>query len=1197
MSFLGLAPAMSAQYLISYPGLNNPGPTNVVNLTTFAENTINLPGVFQVLNLSTGAAHFFVSNQMVYNQMGEQIPAPIFETNQYFQPQYTKPFGLFSTPLTSAVLSPNEEYVVASESTVHIFTVQSLAEVPGSPISVPNASGVVAVVVGYDSQVAYALATNANNSYLVAIDLSAADAGTTEFTITQTLPITGLATSLTLGPNGLLYVTLPNQILEVNPITMMPTTNGTIAVGVTPGPPVFTPDGHFAVTNNLAPVAGGEAAALIDLTTDTETSSVPYNGLGNPITQLNVASSQLVYAFVSASSSLYTLQIGTNGGMILSVPTLPSTLGGQPVQLAQGITAFGTSPDLGAPGRNYPQYILVISQGSVYAIDPVSLISIGGISVDNITGGLSYYVNTLNQDLVSPNPVATVLAYNVNQTVPLGGTSLPLVIRALDQNGYPVGGAGGPASVDFLVTGGGTDQSVAPMTVLTGANGYAAAVFTAGTQSADVGTTTVSTDLGNNPPSFSIAVGTSAPVTPATLSIVSGQGQLLFIDPSGGSPPDVPTPLTVLATDSNGDPMPGVTITFTLNPSGAGSQTLIVVTDSTGQASANFPAPGVGFGYPGYATQTATASAGTLSVTFYMTTIAKTTISSSMCAKPPCIPLPIVAKAVKPASGTMLGGSAGATLPGAVQISVVTAQFDLPVPNVGVSVNTGPNLNAPNTTCASTDGSGVALTNAQGIATCNLVLNSVAGTLPLMANVPAQTSTTTPIPPVTGFATLTITRNMAAAIMLVSGNNQAGLVGDPLFMPLTIGVTDANGEAIGGAAVTWQVTSGPLTLGTVSATTDENGQATATGKFQTTPGPVVVTATVDSQTATFNLTAGIAPDTIVRVSGSGQSAQGGNPFPIPLVVNLTANGMPAAYAPIAWSSDSPAVVLPMNLPTAADANGQSSIMVTAGMGSGFVSITATSGGYSTTFQLTVLSPGPSNVTILNGASFQPSICPGALVSLFGSALAPTIQGVDTNPFDLAAYAVTIGGNSAPLQGLVNLNGVQQMNVLVPFELSPGATFVTIQTPQGAGQLSNVTINPLAPGIFTSGTVSVNGTSFPLAAAIRSDGSYVTPSNPAHRGENITFYATGLGQTIPTAFTGLPGVPGQLVAAPVFAGINHQGVAVLSAVYSVGAIGVYQVSIQVPETAVPGPGQPLSLYMVDEPSSTGYNAPDAYIPIQ
>jgi uncharacterized protein (TIGR03437 family) len=198
---------------------------------------------------------------------------------------------------------------------------------------------------------------------------------------------------------------------------------------------------------------------------------------------------------------------------------------------------------------------------------------------------------------------------------------------------------------------------------------------------------------------------------------------------------------------------------------------------------------------------------------------------------------------------------------------------------------------------------------------------------------------------------------------------------------------------------------------------------------------------------------------------------------------------------------------------------------------------------------------------------------------------------------MAGYSVSFDGISAPILALVNQNGNQQINAQVPFEETPGSSDnITIETPQGSTTLSDITVNPFAPGIFTNGTVAAFGQNYPLAQALRPDGSYVSASNPAQRGENISFFATGLGQTVPNASTGVPGEPGQIVGGTLYAGVNNQGDAVVSAIYQPNAVGVYAVTIQIPANTTAGPAQPLGLFMVDM-TGNGYSSQPAYLPIQ
>ena len=98
----------------------------------------------------------------------------------------------------------------------------------------------------------------------------------------------------------------------------------------------------------------------------------------------------------------------------------------------------------------------------------------------------------------------------------------------------------------------------------------------------------------------------------------------------------------------------------------------------------------------------------------------------------------------------------------------------------------------------------------------------------------------------------------------------------------------------------------------------------------------------------------------------------------------------------------------------------------------------------------------------------------------------------------------------------------------------------------------------------------------MAVAQRPDGSYVSPSNPAHPGEDITFYVAGLGQVTPATGTGQAGVLGQFVNAQIAVAIHKSsgapasatGAQLISAVYAPGLVGVYAVTVQVPSDTAP-----------------------------
>ena len=224
-------------------------------------------------------------------------------------------------------------------------------------------------------------------------------------------------------------------------------------------------------------------------------------------------------------------------------------------------------------------------------------------------------------------------------------------------------------------------------------------------------------------------------------------------------------------------------------------------------------------------------------------------------------------------------------------------------------------------------------------------------------------------------------------------------------------------------------------------------------------------------------------------SGDAQTALTNAPFGAPLVVQVNdVNGNAASFAVVIFSVQSGSAAI-SSTSVVADVNGLASITVTAGPTTGGISILATSSGQSVTFSLTVLPVGPSNVVIVNAASFSAQIAPGGLATIEGSGLTPTIQGVVTDPSQMPGYSVTFSGIAAPIIALVNQNGVQEINLQVPFETAPGSSNIILQTPQGSVTLNSVIVSPLAPGIFTSGTVP---SGYPQAVALRPDGSTVTP---------------------------------------------------------------------------------------------------------
>jgi hypothetical protein len=170
-----------------------------------------------------------------------------------------------------------------------------------------------------------------------------------------------------------------------------------------------------------------------------------------------------------------------------------------------------------------------------------------------------------------PPTVQLAISSGNNQTGDVN-TLLPkkLIVR-VTSNGNPVGGA----PITFTVkTGGGTLSNVDPQT---GAAGYATAEWTLG---ALVGTQTVEASTpGATAVTFTATANGQAPTI--QLSIVSGNNQTAYINTQ------LPQRLVVRVT-SNGNPLAGAAVSFTVKTGGGSLANVNAQTDGSGQAGADW---------------------------------------------------------------------------------------------------------------------------------------------------------------------------------------------------------------------------------------------------------------------------------------------------------------------------------------------------------------------------------------------------------------------------------------------------------------------------------------------------------------------------------------------------------------------------------------------------------------------------------
>ena len=705
------------------------------------------------------------------------------------------------------------------------------------------------------------------------------------------------------------------------------------------------------------------------------------------------------------------------------------------------------------------------------------------------------------------------------------------------------------------------------------------------------------------------------------IAIVSGNGQLIRTFQQF-------SPMTVLVTDSNGNPLPNQTVTWNVTFGGA-SQLLDGTTTTTASDGTTFNVYAYyAFQSVGSVAQTiVTASTSTASVTFNLTE-SLNTISGTL-SVPSVSVTPIGSAIANLQADLPLTGTAGTTGTSPIQVDVSALQLGA-VPNASLQiVNYNSPSSGPVVSCASAAGgeASTVLSDATGVASCYPVFGGVPGSTSgefyLLVGAGGIMPSDPTIVPFANWAfgpyNLTVTAAQPGLIKITQGNSQSAAPGQSLSSALVVEVDTAAGTPVAGQTVNWTVTpANAAGLSSTSTSTGLNGQTSITANFATTAsGPVQITATCPAcptaaRSVTFTETA--VPIVTVTglsiVSGNNQSALANAVFALPLIVQVNAsNGQPAANVAVQFSVSGQATLSSSTVNTSS--SGQAQVSVTAGAATGSVTVTAAIGSFSQTFSLTVMPPGPTLTagSFFNGADFQAgSISPCSIATIIAPGLAPGIQGVviptdlfGPLPYLLASDSVTFNGTQAPIFNVANVNGQQQITVQVPCEVVPAAS-VSVAVTVGAATPVTVSVPVLAasPGIFQ--TVMSDGVS--RAVVVRPDGSFVSLSNPARRGEIVWAYATGLGVTSPTVGTNATSIPGTAAVAQgeVIIGVTNssgqgEGVRVTGAQVAPDLIGVFQIPFQVPSDAATGNNVSFSIGVIPAGTSTPFYSATAKIPIQ
>jgi uncharacterized protein (TIGR03437 family) len=362
----------------------------------------------------------------------------------------------------------------------------------------------------------------------------------------------------------------------------------------------------------------------------------------------------------------------------------------------------------------------------------------------------------------------------------------------------------------------------------------------------------------------------------------------------------------------------------------------------------------------------------------------------------------------------------------------------------------------------------------------------------------------------------------------------------PATYPGSIIITPA-----GGTAVTVRVTLTVTTLPAVSATPTSLAFTYRVGDVPPASQPVSVTGAGSSLSFTATASSSGGWLSVLPVSGTAT--------PDTLAVSV-----------------SPANLSPSPTPYAG------TITVSGGVGA--------TGSTIITVSLSVTQPLPTVNAVTNAGSFlSGSISPGEVITLFGTSIGPATA-VGTALDTTGKVATTIGGVQVLVNGFPSpmiFASALQVSAVVPYEIAGFVSAdVLVKFLDQTSNAVHLNVATTAPGLFTANS-SGKGPGAILNPN-NSDGSpsFNSPSNPAAKGDIVSVYLTGEGQTNPKGVTGkvttvsttLPLTPVPLLPVSVLIGPAgaQQSANFTFAGEAPGIVsGVMQLNVQIPATVASG----------------------------
>ena len=308
---------------------------------------------------------------------------------------------------------------------------------------------------------------------------------------------------------------------------------------------------------------------------------------------------------------------------------------------------------------------------------------------------------------------------------------------------------------------------------------------------------------------------------------------------------------------------------------------------------------------------------------------------------------------------------------------------------------------------------------------------------------------------------------------------------------------------------------------------------TAHARIQVLPASALTVATVSGNWQTMNANGSVMQPIVMRVSD-----QNNLPYPGARLLAVPTGG--GKVTPQAAAVDAKGQAIFQWTPTASGARLQISLA-----------------GSTQHVIINALPPTSFSASgVVNSASLLPGIAPGELMTINGTSLAGGVISQAGAPWPTELAGVSVLFNNEPAQ-LLSVSD-SQINLIAPADLGTGAATLTVQTGSGTSAALNVTVTPVAPGIFSDPKTNFGN-------VMNAGTTVTTAQQPAAPGATIEIYCTGLGAVHANS-------AGQMVTvAQPQVSIEGMPATVLSSalVPSYGG-GMYLVSAQLPQNLPAGP---------------------------